>query len=139
MTLKDWGGVAFAGAAGLALAALLWFVFVRPGQNAQKAAGATATAAQAGAQVKAAGDAAVITHRYTETIREVERARDKGNAAIAAAEGADQPVAPDVYAAFVGALCLRQHRAGDPACQRLQPAGGAQPAPAEPAGRDPAE
>lgn len=139
MKPADWGRIAAVAIVGIGLMALLWFVFLRPAQLKQQAAGATATAAQAGAQVKAAGDAAVITHRYTKEIREVERVRDEGNAAIAAAEGADQPLAPDVYAAFVGALCLRESRAGDPACQRLQPAGGADAAPAEPEARHPAE
>ncbi len=139
MKAADWGRVAAVAVLGIGLMALLWFVFLRPAQLKQQAAGGTAAAAQASAQVKAAGDAAVITHRYTETIREVERVRDEGNAAIAAAEGADQPLAPDVYAAFVGALCLRESRAGDPACQRVQPAGGADPAPAEPARADSAE
>jgi hypothetical protein len=139
MKPADWGRIGAVALLGIGLMALLWFVFLRPAQLKQQAAGATATAAQAGAQVKAAGDAAVITHRYTETIREVERVRDKGNAAIAAAEGADQPLAPDVYSAFVGALCLRESRAGDPACQRVQPAGGADAAPAEPEARHPAE
>lgn len=139
MKPADWGRLAAVAIAGIALMALLWFVFLRPAQLKQQAAGATATAAQAGAQVKAAQDAAVVTHRYTETIREIERARDEGNAAIAAAPGADQPLAPDVYSAFVGAVCLRRAHSGDPACQRVQPDSGPRAAPAEPARADPAE
>lgn len=124
----------------LALAAgAIWGVFIRPGQKAEQAATATAGAAQAGAQVKAAGDAAAITHTYVEKTREIERVRDVGNAAIGAAAGAGDPLASDVYAAFVGALCMRRAGAGDPACQRLQPDGGPAAAPAEPDGIDSSE
>ncbi len=115
------------GAAGLALCALsaavvialIWFVFIRPGQHRQDAAQAKAGQIVAEGQTAAGKDAiGVVTDNAGKEAQTDALTRDN-NKAIRSAEGAADPVAAGVDDAGRRALCMRRAYAGSAACKRL--------------------
>lgn len=114
------------------MAAMVWFVIVRPGQNAEAARRAKGDATVATAEAEKAQAAVPIVERTFTTIRETERVTNQGTAAILAAPGAASVLPADVAAAGRRALCLHALYHDHPACEQLPHAGAAEPEGAHP-------
>lgn len=128
-------------ASGLALLALLsgvyWAVFIRPDQLKADAAQAKAETTVAKGEAAKAADAARIVENTHEILRTIERTTITNERQIRAADGAEQPMAPDVVRAGRAALCLRHAYKLHPACNQLPDADSAGVAGTD-AGRQPA-
>lgn len=104
---------------GLLVLAGLWWAFIRPGQVQDQAAVTKADATVAAAAPEIARETFKEVERFNETRVEIRDRVVAGNAAIAAAPGAQAEIPAAVHDAGIGALCMHSLYRDDPRCTEL--------------------
>jgi hypothetical protein len=100
----------------VAVAALAWFVLIRPGQLRDQAAETKADSTVASAAPAIARETLKEVERFNETRIEIRDRVVAGNASIGAAAGASVAIPADVDAAGRRALCMHPLYRDDPGC-----------------------
>lgn len=103
----------------LAAALAAWFFVLRPQWAQQDTADARGAAAVAEAGEGSARDTITIYRDRETTIRDINRTTEESSRDILNAPGADDLIDPDLHRRGIDALCLRDGRENEPACQHV--------------------
>lgn len=98
---------------------IIFFVFIRPGQEHAKAVEAKANAAIATGKVQSGADAVNATATQGQADQATQDKVRSGNEGIDSAKGANDKVSPDVDAAGIRALCMHDIYRNTPRCRKL--------------------
>lgn len=117
--LSAWGNVVV-GLVGLALVSLIiWFIFIRPGQEHAAAVRANANSEFSTGRTQSGQDATKTILDNINRENEDDAITAKGNEGIRAAAGPDDQISRRSNCARIRAQCMQRSRAGDESCRAL--------------------